>query len=63
MLVKNIEPRLIRVGGEFIAPNQTVDVADDAVGLAGLLERGVLVQIESEATKEQKNAKTKKQES
>lgn len=63
MLVKNIEPRLIRVGGEFIAPNQTVDVADDAVGLARLLERGVLVQIESETTKEQKNAKTKKQES
>ncbi|OOF52558.1 hypothetical protein [Rodentibacter trehalosifermentans] len=63
MLVKNIEPRLIRVGGEFIAPNQTVDVADDAVGLSGLLDRGALVQIESETTKEQKNAKTKKQES
>lgn len=63
MLVKNIEPRLIRVGGEFIAPNQTVEVADDAVGLSGLLDRGVLVQIESETTKEQKNAKTKKQES
>lgn len=62
MLVKNIEPRLIRVGGEFIAPNQTVEVADNAVGLAGLLDRGVLIQVETESTKEQKNTKTKKQE-
>ncbi|MCQ9124355.1 hypothetical protein [Rodentibacter caecimuris] len=45
MLVRNIEPRLIRVGGEFIAPNQELKIADDAVGLARLIERGVLIDV------------------
>ncbi|NBI43455.1 hypothetical protein GVX76_08150 [[Haemophilus] felis] len=46
MLVKNVEPRLIRIGGEFIAPNQTMEIADDAVGLQAFLDRGVLVKVE-----------------
>lgn len=46
MKVKNVEPRLIRVGGEFIAPNQTVEVDDKAVGLQSFLDRGVLVKVE-----------------
>lgn len=46
MLVKNVDPRLIRIGGEFIAPNQTMEIADDAVGLQAFLDRGVLVQLE-----------------
>lgn len=58
MLVRNIEPRLIRVGGEFIAPNQTVELADDAVGLKELIQRGVLMPVSSESKKD----KSKKQE-
>lgn len=46
MFVKNVEPRLIRVGGEFIAPDETVEIDDNAVGLDSLLERGVLVKVE-----------------
>lgn len=46
MFVKNVEPRLIRVGGEFIAPSETVEIDDKAVGLDSLLERGVLVKVE-----------------
>lgn len=45
MIVRNIEARLIRVGGEFIAPNQDVEIADDAVGLDRLIERGVLIDV------------------
>ncbi|KKB00385.1 hypothetical protein [Avibacterium paragallinarum] len=45
MLVRNIEPRLIRLDGVFIAPNQEIEVAENAVGLASLLERGTLIQI------------------
>lgn len=49
MLVRNVEPRLLRVGGEFIAPNQEIEVAENAVGLASLLERGTLIQINTDA--------------
>lgn len=45
MLVRNIEPRLIRLDGVFIGPNQEIEVAENAVGLASLLERGTLIQI------------------
>ncbi|RZN54096.1 hypothetical protein [Avibacterium paragallinarum] len=45
MLVRNIEPRLIRLDGVFIAPNQEIEVAENAVGLASLLERGTLIQM------------------
>ena len=55
MLVKNIEPRLIVVEGVFIAPNETKEVNDKAGGLAGLIERGVLVKVEE--PKEQKKDK------
>lgn len=54
MLVKNIEPRLIVVEGVFIAPNETKEVNDKAGGLAGLIERGVLVKVEEPRSKEQK---------
>lgn len=46
MKVKNVEPRLIRVGGEFIAPNQTVEIDDKAVGLQSFIGRGVLIKVE-----------------
>ncbi|UXN34725.1 hypothetical protein N8E86_00360 [Avibacterium paragallinarum] len=49
MLVRNIEPRLIRLDGVFIAPNQEIEVAENAVGLASLLERGTLIQINTDA--------------
>lgn len=55
MLVKNIESRLIVVEGVFIAPNETKKVNDTAGGLAGLIERGVLVKIEE--PKEQRKDK------
>lgn len=45
MKVKNTEPRLIHIGGEFIAPHQIVEIDDKAVGLAAFLARGVLVEI------------------
>ncbi|OBW92987.1 hypothetical protein [Gallibacterium salpingitidis] len=48
MLVRNVEPRLLRVGGEFIAPNQTVELAENTVGLKSLLKRGVLIQVKVE---------------
>ena len=57
MFVKNVEPRLIRVGGEFIAPNETVEIDDKAVGLDNLLERGVLVKVEQ--AKAEKKAEKK----
>lgn len=57
MFVKNVEPRLIRVGGEFIAPNETVEIDDNAVGLGSLLERGVLVKVEQ--AKAEKKAEKK----
>lgn len=56
MLVRNVEPRLIRVGGEFIAPNQTMEINEHAVGLADLIERGVLIRLD------EPKAKGKKQE-
>ncbi|CDF97870.1 hypothetical protein ACU6T4_04160 [Avibacterium paragallinarum] len=52
MLVRNIEPRLIRLDGVFIAPNQEIEVAENAVGLASLLERGTLIQINTDANSE-----------
>ena len=60
MIVRNIEARLIRVGGEFISPNQEVEIADDAVGLDRLIERGVLIDVtpKAEDTKK-KTAKAK----
>lgn len=51
MLAKNLEPRLIIVGGVMIAPNATVEVDDNAGGLEGLLARGVLVKIDAEKPK------------
>lgn len=57
MLVKNVEPRLIRIGGEFIAPNQTMEIADDAVGLQSFLDRGVLVKVEEAKAEEPKGKK------
>ncbi|MGQ0285856.1 hypothetical protein ACT2CV_01445 [Pasteurellaceae bacterium 22721_9_1] len=64
MLVKNVEPRLIHIGGEFIAPNQTVEIADDAVGLQSFLDRGVLVKVEEPKAEEPKaqNGKGNKKE-
>lgn len=54
MLVRNVEPRLIRVGGEFIAPNQAVEINEHAVGLADLIERGVLIRLDEPKTKGKK---------
>ena len=62
MIVRNIEARLIRVGGEFIAPNQDVEIADDAVGLDRLIERGVLIDVTPKAEDTKKDGKSKKQE-
>lgn len=62
MLVRNVEARLIRVGGEFIAPNQEVDITDDAVGLVDLIARGVLVEVVPLAENLKKDSKGKKQE-
>ena len=54
MLVKNVEPRLIVVEGVFIAPDETKEVNDKAGGLAGLIERGVLVKVEEPNPKKEK---------
>lgn len=54
MLVKNVEPRLIVVDGVFIAPDETKEVNDKAGGLAGLIERGVLVKVEEPKPKKEK---------
>lgn len=54
MLVRNVEPRLIRVGGEFIAPDQTVEINDNAVGLTDLIDRGVLIRLDEPKTKGKK---------
>ena len=62
MIVRNIEARLIRVGGEFISPNQEVEIADDAVGLDRLIERGVLIDVTPKAEDTKKDGKSKKQE-
>ncbi|HHF7319537.1 hypothetical protein BV195_00020 [Haemophilus influenzae] len=62
MIVRNIEARLIRVGGEFISPNQEVEIADDAVGLDRLIERGVLIDVTPKAEDAKKDGKSKKQE-
>ena len=62
MLVRNVEPRLIRVGGEFIAPNQEVEIADDSVGLIRLIERGVLIDVTPKSEGSKKDEKDKKQE-
>ncbi|HHF7111066.1 TPA: hypothetical protein ACPQZB_001802 [Haemophilus influenzae] len=62
MIVRNIEARLIRVGGEFIAPNQEVEIADDAVGLDRLIERGVLIDVTPKAEEPKKDGKSKNQE-
>lgn len=48
MKVRNVEPRLICVGGQFIAPNQVADVNDKAAGLEHFLARGILVIVESD---------------
>ena len=62
MLVRNVEPRLIRVGGEFIAPNQEVEIADDSAGLIRLIERGVLIDVTPKSEGSKKDEKGKKQE-
>ncbi|HHV6870611.1 TPA: hypothetical protein ACUMWZ_001217 [Haemophilus influenzae] len=62
MIVRNIEARLIRVGGEFISPNQEVEIADDAVGLDRLIKRGVLIDVTPKAEDAKKDGKSKKQE-
>ena len=62
MLVRNVEPRLIRVGGEFIAPNQEVEIADDSAGLIRLIERGVLIDVTPKSEWAKKDEKGKKQE-
>lgn len=62
MLVRNVEPRLIRVGGEFIAPNQEVEIADDSAGLIRLIERGVLIDVTPKSEGAKKDEKGKKQE-
>lgn len=54
MLVRNVEPRLIRVGGEFITPDQTVEINDNAVGLTDLIDRGVLIRLDEPKTKGKK---------
>lgn len=59
MIVRNIEARLIRVGGEFISPNQEVEIADDAVGLDRLIERGVLIDVTPKAEEPKKDGKGK----
>lgn len=56
MLVRNVEPRLLRVGGEFIAPNQDVELAENTVGLQSLLDRGVLIRLDA-ASKPEKDKK------
>lgn len=61
MLVKNVEPRLIRIGGEFIAPDQVVEIDDQAVGLAAFLARGVLLEVKADNhAKDEKKPKTPK---
>lgn len=48
MKVKNVQPRLIRIGGQFITPGEIADIDESAVGLSSLLARGVLVEVKSE---------------
>ncbi|BFQ92367.1 hypothetical protein ACIRXL_03165 [Avibacterium paragallinarum] len=60
MLVRNIEPRLIRLDGVFIAPNQEIEVAENAVGLASLLERGTLIQVDTDTNSEAPETKSEK---
>ncbi|MFZ7141568.1 hypothetical protein ACLSY0_00170 [Avibacterium avium] len=60
MLVRNVEPRLIRVGGEFIAPNQEIEVAENATGLASLLKRGTLIQVDTDTNSEAPETKSEK---
>ncbi|MFZ7222716.1 hypothetical protein [Avibacterium avium] len=60
MLVRNIEPRLIRLDGVFIAPNQEIEVAENAVGLASLLERGTLIQVDADTNSEAPENKSEK---
>ena len=48
MKVKNVQPRLIRIDGVFIAPGEVVEIDDDAVGLSSFLTRAVLVEVKEE---------------
>ena len=48
MQVKNVQPRLIRIDGVFIAPGEVVEIDDDAVGLSSFLMRAVLVEVKEE---------------
>lgn len=48
MLVKNVQPRLIRINGVFIAPGEVVEIDDNAVGLSSFLARSVLVEVKKE---------------
>lgn len=57
MLVKNVQPRLIRIAGEFVAPGQIVEVPNDAIGLESLLVRKVLVKVDSEEGKTTSDAR------
>lgn len=59
MLVKNVQPRLIHIGGMSIVPGQTVEIDESAVGLDRFLLRGVLVEVKAEAEQEIKGATEK----
>lgn len=48
MRVKNVQPRLIRIDGQFITPGEIADIDESAVGLSSFLARGVLVEVKSE---------------
>jgi len=48
MKVKNVQPRLIRIDGVFIAPGEVVEIDDNAVGLSSFLARAVLVEVKEE---------------
>ncbi|MDC8803935.1 hypothetical protein PRZ61_10855 [Halomonas pacifica] len=52
---------VVNVGGQFAAPNKTIDVDPKARGLSRLVDRGVLEEVEKpkpEAPRKTDNSKT-----
>ena len=62
MKVKNVQPRLIRIDGVFIAPGDVVEVNDDAVGLSSFLARSVLVEVKEEPVQGDKKGAVEQEE-
>lgn len=62
MIVKNVQPRLIRIDGVFIAPGEVVEIDDNAVGLSSFLARSVLVEVKKEPTQGDKKGAVEQEE-